>query len=319
MLFRLEMFLITSKGFWDQSNRGTVLFASGAAIALIAIADWLTKPYVSLGMLYAFPIVVAAGFLPRLALLALGVFCAGLSEAFNSLDPTWRLSRFLVEAPALVGGGLFVSEFIRNRRVIHETQQQLQRAQEQLRALIETSPAAIVSVNQDGAIELANRGAAELVNSPSKTVIGDPIATYVPELQDVLDTRGGTHFRTSMKCQVRRANGERVPAEVWFSTFQENGASKLAAIIAEITDERPEEIISGGECMDEQKRQALNARQIAVLRLIFQGLRNAEIEERLEMTSSAVKNVLHQLFLKMEARNRSQLVRTALERYKDLL
>jgi two-component system nitrate/nitrite response regulator NarL len=56
-----------------------------------------------------------------------------------------------------------------------------------------------------------------------------------------------------------------------------------------------------------------------VLRSVVQGWSNKEIASRLSISESAVKNTLQQLFGKTEVRTRSQLVRVALERYRDLL
>ena len=53
---------------WEQRSRTTVLIASGIAVLAIAALDWRTKPYFSLGFLYLFPIMLAAGFLPRWAI-----------------------------------------------------------------------------------------------------------------------------------------------------------------------------------------------------------------------------------------------------------
>jgi hypothetical protein len=72
---------------WEQTNRIPVLLISGAIILAIALLDWWTKPYVSLGFFYLFPIMLTAGFLPRWAVVLLGVVCAVLSELFSSLDP----------------------------------------------------------------------------------------------------------------------------------------------------------------------------------------------------------------------------------------
>jgi len=57
----------------------------------IAAVDWWTKPYVSLGFLYLFPIMLAAGFLPRWAIALAGVSCAVLAELFSSLDRSFVL------------------------------------------------------------------------------------------------------------------------------------------------------------------------------------------------------------------------------------
>jgi two-component system nitrate/nitrite response regulator NarL len=56
-----------------------------------------------------------------------------------------------------------------------------------------------------------------------------------------------------------------------------------------------------------------------VLRFLVQGLANKEIATRMEVSESTVKNTLQQLFAKTNVRTRAQLVRVALEQYRDLL
>ena len=56
-----------------RRNRIPVLAASAALIASIAMVDWWTQPYVSLGILYLLPIMLVAGFLTRPMLVALGI------------------------------------------------------------------------------------------------------------------------------------------------------------------------------------------------------------------------------------------------------
>ncbi len=123
---------------WEERYRTAILTVSGAIMLAIALVDWWTMPYVSLGFLYLFPIMLAAGFLPRWAVSLFGVFCAVLAEVFSSLAPSFvRLS---FETLALAGCGLFVAELVRNRRMTLQ-------AQHRSRALVETSPAAIVTVD----------------------------------------------------------------------------------------------------------------------------------------------------------------------------
>lgn len=150
-------------------------------------------------------------------------------------------------------------------------------------------------------------------------LIGQPIATFLPGLQNALRSNGGPQFRASMQCQGHRAGGEDFVAEVWFSTYRENGAPRLAAIVADVTDDRRETGASDTALPEGAERSNLNSRQLAVLRLVFEGLSNSQIGTRLGMTPSAVKNTLQQLFWKTGVSNRSQLVRVALERYRDLL
>jgi PAS domain S-box-containing protein len=216
-----------------------------------------------------------------------------------------------LETLALGGCGLFVAELVRNRRLTMEMQKRL-------RALVDTSPAAIITADDRGIIEMANRAADELILSSAGHLSGQPVATFVPELQYALRREQATQFRTSMQCQVQRGNGETFVAEVWFSTYKKDRAPKLAAIISDVTEEQPD---PGPPTAppDSAERPNLNSRQVDVLRLIFEGLSNSEIASRLEVTPSVIKNTLSQLFSKTGVNNRSQLVRVALERYRDLL
>src|ERR1700726_788597 len=100
---------------WEDQNRRAVLLVSGAIGLVIAPLNWWTKPYVSLGFLYLFPIMLAAGFLPRWVVALLGVAGAALSAQFSSLDASFfRLS---FETLALSGCGLFVRELVCNRKL----------------------------------------------------------------------------------------------------------------------------------------------------------------------------------------------------------
>ncbi len=69
----------------------------------------------------------------------------------------------------------------------------------------------------------------------------------------------------------------------------------------------------------ETRGRKLSDREREVLRLVFQGLANKEIASRLQVSESSVKATLQQLFFKTGVRTRSQLVRVALEQYRDCL
>lgn len=66
-------------------------------------------------------------------------------------------------------------------------------------------------------------------------------------------------------------------------------------------------------------RPLLTDRDRTVLRLILQGLSNREIGSRLEVSEGAVKACLRQLFARLEVRTRAQLVKVALEQFRDQL
>lgn len=63
----------------------------------------------------------------------------------------------------------------------------------------------------------------------------------------------------------------------------------------------------------------LTSREKTVLSFVFEGLSNKEIADRIEVSESAVKSCLQHLFTKTGVRTRSQLVRVALEQYRDEL
>jgi two-component system, LuxR family, sensor kinase FixL len=297
---------------WEPENRTAVLLTSLALVIAIAVLDWWTKPYVSLGFLYLFPIMLAAGFVPRWAIVFIGIACALLSERFSNLDPADAPLRTGFEALALVGSGLFISEVLRNRRFRLASQ-------ERLRVLVETSPAAIVTVDDHGFIELANHAAAELFSPRDGHLIGQPIAAYLPELHHALRWEEGPQFRASMQCRGHRGIGGSFLAEVWFSSYKEGPTPKLAAIIADVTEERSASDDSTPATSDQQPRIPLNNRESEVIKLLVQGMTNKEIAARLNVSESVVKNTLQQLFAKTEVRTRGQLVRVALECYRDLL
>jgi two-component system nitrate/nitrite response regulator NarL len=61
----------------------------------------------------------------------------------------------------------------------------------------------------------------------------------------------------------------------------------------------------------------LTERERKILGSILEGLTNKQIAERLDISESSVKAVIQQLFEKSGVRTRSQLVRIALEQYRD--
>jgi len=296
---------------WDQKSRTLMLLISVVAIAVTALVDWWTKPYVSLGFLYLFPVMLMAGFLPRWLVVLAGAGCAILSEIFSSLPPEGAYIRLTFEALAITGCGLFVGELVRNRRLTTE-------AQEKLRILVETSPAAILTIDDRGFIELANGAATQLIAPRDGRLEGHPIAAFLPDLHHAVRREAGPQFRASMQCRGHRDNGESFKADVWFSTYNDKAQPKLAAIIGEVSEE-VQSPVPENAWTDHVERSPLNSREAEVLRFLIQGLANKEIAGRMGISESTVKNTFQQLFAKMGVRSRSQLVRAALEEYRDLL
>jgi DNA-binding CsgD family transcriptional regulator len=175
-----------------------------------------------------------------------------------------------------------------------------------------------VTVDENGFIELANRAASELIAPHGGNLVGNPVAAFLPELHQALRWEEGPQFRASMQCRGHRGNGESFMADVWFSTYKEGPKPKLAAIIADVTEESVA-AAADAPSKAQRERTALSSRETEVLGFLIQGLANKEIAARMDISESSVKNTIQQLFAKTEVRTRAQLVRVALEDYRHLL
>jgi PAS domain S-box-containing protein len=236
----------------------------------------------------------------------LGVTCGLFAECFSQVTSPLRLS---LEVLALVGCGLFVSQLIlSNRRLNLE-------AETRLRVVVETNPAAIVTVDEFGFIDLSNRAAEQLMAPRAGGLCGHPIAAYFPQLYHAIRRKG--ECRASLRCCGLRGDGERFCAEVWFSTFDEKGRRKFAAIIFETGESTRAEFDSPRISIFEPV--VFSERDLQILRLLVEGLSNKEMASRMRVSESSVKNTFQQLFAKTGVRTRSDLVRVTLEGYRSLL
>jgi DNA-binding CsgD family transcriptional regulator len=181
--------------------------------------------------------------------------------------------------------------------------------------LIGTSPAAIVTVDHLGLIEQANEAALALLRPRNGALVGSPIAAFVPELHYALRLEAGPQFRSALECRAHRGDSDSFQAEVWFSTWTDGKNPKLAAIIADMSEET--------FALEQTQEQAdapkieLTPREQEILSFIVQGLAHKEIADRLSLSESTVKNTLQGLFNKTGVRSRSQLVRVALEQFRN--
>src|ERR1017187_6359422 len=211
---------------YASANRAKLIVVAGFLIAAIALVDWATKPYISLGFLYLFPIMMVGGFLSRTQIVGVALVCAVLQEAFSNLPENEAVVRLLFSSAGFVGTGLFISELIRNRRItmthVEELEGQIklrEDAEEQLRSLVESSPAAIVTIDSGGNVLLANEAAQQLLAPEGRPLQGQEINSYLPALQTVLKTQQSRVFRTTLQCTGKRSDGEVFLAGVWFSTY----------------------------------------------------------------------------------------------------
>jgi PAS domain S-box-containing protein len=185
----------------------------------------------------------------------------------------------------------------------------LRDSEEQLRVLVETSSAAILTLDTAGNVIQANDAASRLLGVEKDALLGQNIAGYLPALAQVPSDQSAPLFRTTMECSALRPNGESFSANVCFSTYVFSGAPRLTAIISE-----NEPSVIDSEDPQAESSIALTALELTVLRGIFEGQTNKEIAGGIDTSESAVKSTIQRLFSKLGARTRSQLVRIAIER-----
>jgi hypothetical protein len=86
---------------YASANRIRLIVVAGVLIAAIAVADWATKPYISLGFLYLFPIMILGGFLSRTQIVGVALVCAVLQEAFSNLPENEAVIRLLFSSAGI--------------------------------------------------------------------------------------------------------------------------------------------------------------------------------------------------------------------------
>ncbi len=158
-----------------------------------------------------------------------------------------RSFRFAFASRAYFTSGLFVTALVRNRELVVENLSRVQReqtlggeAEEQLRAVVERSRAAILTLDHRGVVLALPIAAAEsLFAIPEEHALpGRVIASYLPLLSDALRINvAEAGFRTAAQCYGRREDGEVFLANTWFSTYPGPEGTHLAAIVVDSSEE----------------------------------------------------------------------------------
>ena len=230
-----------------SGTRKTSLPIAALMIGLIAVIDAHVGAEIPLGFLYLAPMLVVGGALTRWEIAAVAAVCAWLAESFDEFawGPNTGLPRDLLYFSAFFCMGLFMHEVARSRRLSARHMRQIEGemtarrdAEEQLKVLVDSSPAAIITTSSDGTILLANQAANRLFGLEPGTLPGQPIRNYLPSLINVpaLDSSRQA-FRTGMQCRGRRADGEVFQADVWFSTYVTSAGPRLAAMVLDTSED----------------------------------------------------------------------------------
>jgi PAS domain S-box-containing protein len=219
----------------------------GLIIVVTAFADWRIGLDLSLGVFYLLPILVAAAVYSRPTILLLSLTCAILRIRFGAVtSPLETTLNSLLVMTAYAGSGFFVREVVDSKKRVSSYAAELQlqenlrrQAEDQLRLLAESSPAAIMTIGGDGQILAANQSACNLFGAETTgRLVAGNIDTLLPVLRDALTVADfGESFRTAAQCQGRRLDGTPFHAHIWFSTYDTREGRRLAAIAVDSSDE----------------------------------------------------------------------------------
>jgi len=228
------------------SRQSTLIWAT-VLIALIGILDWRLAENVPLGFLYLLPMLMLGRVLKPWQTLLVAGLCTYLTEEFDAFawDVRTGLPRDLLYLIAFSTIGIFVYQVNLNRQVALRQLGEIERqtvarleAEQQLKALIESSPAAILSTDSGGAILMANDAAHRMFGVPEPLLLGRLLQSYFPAFSNI--TRRETSqqlFRTMMQSRGHRENGEMFLAEICFSTYETAAGPRLAAMILDSSEE----------------------------------------------------------------------------------
>ncbi len=225
-----------------EFSRRTSFLIVVLMMGTIAFADWYVERNLSIGVLYTFPIVFAAMTFRRSEMVVLIAICTLLREhlAPFSWQPDVQ-QRLFYTAISYGGVGLLLNEIARNRRLMmrhyRELREQIEgrrSAEERFEALVESSPAAIITLDPQGRIELANTAAEQILVVERGGLLGRNAADYLPVVADLArQDEKGIIYRTTTTGVGRRSNGESFHAYIWFSTLPSASGNRLAAIIVD--------------------------------------------------------------------------------------
>jgi two-component system sensor kinase FixL len=239
--------------FMSGDRRSSLIWVA-ALIVAIALLDWRVVGEIPLGFLYLIPMAMAGSVLNPWQIGAVAMLCTFLAESFSDLRWNVRagISREVLFFAAFMGAGLFVREINRNRKMVLEHLDEIRRqsearreAEEQLRILIESSPAAIITTDAGGAVLMANEAAHRLLDVQQGTLPGRAIHRYLPSLRNVSADGSQQLFRTVMQARGQREDGESFLADICFSTYRTNVGMRLAALVLDASEGLRSHEVSG--------------------------------------------------------------------------
>jgi len=221
----------------NWNPRAAVVYAA-ILIALIAIADWRVEINATLGFLYIFPMMLLGTVLGWWQLVLVAVFCTLLSDRLDPFPMEMESARDVLIFLTLAVTGLLSFSLTRSYRREKERLAAQRAAEEQLTFLIDTSPAAILTMTASGEILLGNPAAHRLLGVAKGSLSGKKITRYIPALGSIPSVDETTKiFRTEMQTRGQRDDGEVFLADIFFSTYSTPAGPRLAAMVLDTSED----------------------------------------------------------------------------------
>lgn len=215
-------------------------------VGLLVASEWYFRLDFSLGVLYTIPVLVASAALNRWQIVLFGLLAALARAPFTpAASPLEGFLKFTMASIAYSCTGLLLVEMSNSRRRLLEAFAKVQleqdlrrRAQEQLRILAESSPAAILTLDARSTVLAANRAAEEMLGVAPGALVGMRVDSHFPMFANALKV-ATTHrlIRTSVAGWARRQNDQHFPIQAWFSVYGQEAERCLAAIVVDMSEE----------------------------------------------------------------------------------
>lgn len=215
-------------------------------IGALAAVEWHYRFDFSLGVLYTIPVLIASAALNRWQIVLFGLFAALARAPFTpAASPLEWTLKFAMASLAYTATGLLLVEVSNSRRRLIESFARVQleqklrrRAQEQLRIMADSSPAAILTLNAQAEVLAANRAAHEMLGVLPGRLAGERVDANFPMFANALKVAAGDRLiRTSVAGWARRADDHMFPIQAWFSVYGQGSERCLAAIVVDSSEE----------------------------------------------------------------------------------
>ncbi len=236
-------------------TRLAILATCGLGICVLTLVERQMGPAIPLGGFFLLPLAVAAAFLSRWSIFVLAIATAVLRESAGAFSDTPQfLQRLTLSTVAFAGGGLFAGELVRNRRMaielLRKTHEEIgvrEEAERETRALVESSPAGVLTVDSEGKIGMANAAARRLLGFTEKdSPEGEPVERYIPLLTRLLESkRVAALTQTMVEARGQRRNGDAFFSQAWVSAYDTAAGKSLAVIMMDITEQTRDREESG--------------------------------------------------------------------------